>query len=206
MKKVLITVLALLCMLSFHAKGQSSAGVKADANLSAFWINEATHLKSSIKTGGSAGFFYKHTRHENRAIEVDLVFRYRTSEIERQTTGEKGDYSYFGIELPLFSTIQAEIDNQIIYLGLGPFASYGMFSRYLSDNQNYNLYKKNQSGDKSIMHRWDFGVGFIVGFELKCRLQFNLNYQMGVRNLVDEGFEGVNMISQLVSFGVGYRF
>ena len=159
-----------------------------------------------MKAGGSAGFFYQYKWRESKALQADLMFRYRTSEIEKQTTGETAGYRYFGVELPLYSMLQAEIDDQRLYFGMGPFASFGMYSRFFSDNRNINLYKKDQSGDKSITHRWDFGVGFIIGFEMKYRLQFNFNYQMGVRNLVDEGFEGMDMISQLVSFGVGYRF
>ena len=99
------------CMLTFHIKGQSSSGVKADANLSNFWINQSTHLKSSMKAGGSAGFFYKYTLH-NRAIETDIMFRYLTSEFKNRDTGETADYRYFGIELPVYFMLQAEIDNQ----------------------------------------------------------------------------------------------
>ena len=119
-------------MLSFHTKGQSSAGVKADVNLSNFWVNTSTHLKSSMKAGGSAGFFFKYAHTENRAIETDLMFRYCTSEFKNRDTGETADYRYFGIELPVYFMLQAEIDNQTLYLGLGPFVSFGFFSYYLN--------------------------------------------------------------------------
>jgi hypothetical protein len=206
MKKLYLFVLMTFCMFIFHAKGQSSVGVKADVNLSSFWINQSTNLISSMKAGCSAGFFYKYAYRENAAVQADMMFRYRSSEIKNQITGETGDFSYFGIELPVYALRQAEIDNQILYFGIGAFASFGMFCRNKTADRSINPYKKDQIGDKSILHRWDFGVGFIIGYEMKCRLQINFNYQMGVRNLVDDGFENVNMISALGSLGVGHRF
>ena len=205
MKQLLITF-ALLCLLAPRANAQSSVGVKADANLSRFFINEAAHLSSSKKAGGSAGYFYQYKWRESKAVQADMMLRYRTSKIENHNIGETADYSYWGVELPVYSLLQAEIDEQKLFMGIGPFASFGMYSRFVSDSQNLNPYHQNQSGNKSIMHRWDFGMGFIVGYELKNHLQFNFNFQMGFRNLVDEGFEGVDMISQLVGLGVGYSF
>ena len=49
--------LALFCMIAFSAKDQSSAGVKADVNLSGLVISQTVNLKSNMKAGGSAGFF-----------------------------------------------------------------------------------------------------------------------------------------------------
>ena len=34
----------------------------------------------------------------------------------------------------------------------------------------------------------------------------NINYQLGFRNMFDESFENVELFTQLVSWGVGYRF
>jgi hypothetical protein len=192
-------------MLSLHTKGQSSAGVKADVSQSHFWINQSSEHKSIRKTGGSAGFFYKYTfREKAAAMQANMLFCYRASELENVSTGETGNYSYFGIELPVYYLMQADLDNQIMYIGLGPFVSFGLNSRMKSDQQqrHFDLYKE----DPTMMRRWDFGVGFNIGYELKSRLQFNFNYQLGLRNIVGDGFENVEMISQLIGLGAGYRF
>ena len=193
-------------MLTIHAAGQSSVGVKSEVNLSNFLINQSTHVKSSMKAGGSAGLFYNYKWRENRVLEMDMMFCYRTSEVKNQDTGETADYRYFGIELPLYSMLQAEIDDQRIYLGMGPFASVGLCSHSHSNDRHINHYRKDPTNHKSPVHRWDFGVGFIIGYELKCRMQFNFNYQLGFRNMLGDVFENVDMISQMVSLGVGYRF
>jgi len=207
MKKLHFIGIIALCMISFQAKGQSSVGVKTDVNLSDFWVNQSTHLKSNMKVGGSAGFFYKYALAlHNRAIQTDILFRFLSSEFKNQSTGETADYRYFGIELPVYFMMQAEIDDQTLYLGIGPFASFGLSSYYQSPFRRIELYEEDPVSGKATMRRWDYGVGFIIGYEMKCRLQFNFNYQMGFRNMVGDGFENIDMISQLVSLGVGYRF
>ena len=202
MKKFPYIVFIAFCMIALQANAQSSAGVKADMNLSNFWVNESTHLKSKVKAGCSAGFFYKYMRNENRAMEADMMFHYHTSEIYHQDTDETADYRYLGIELPVYAIIQADTDKGLLYLGMGPFASFGLYSRYTSGIHSINPYQK----ERSTMRRWDFGAGFIAGYELECKLQFNFNFQLGFRNLVGDGFENADMISTLISLGVGYRF
>ena len=194
------------CLLALHAKGQPSVGVKADVNLSNFWINQSTHVKSGMKAGGSAGLFCKYKWREYRVLQMDMMFRYRTSEVKNQSIGETADYRYFGIELPLYSMLQAEFDNQIIYVGLGPFASVGLCSHSHSNDRCINHYRKDPANNKSPVRRFDFGVGFMIGYELKYRMQFNFNYQLGFRNMLGDVFENVDMISQMFSLGVGYRF
>ena len=206
MKKTHFICIIAFCVLPFYAKGQSSVGVKADINLSNMWITKSTNIKTNMKAGGSAGFFYKYKWREFRAVQADMFFRYRTSEVINQVTGETADYSYFGIEIPVYSLLQAEIDNRIFYVGLGPFASVGLYSRSHSNDRSINLYQKDPTYNKTPIHRWNFGAAFIIGYELKCRLQFNFNYQLGFRNMSGDVFENVDMISQAVCLGAGYRF
>jgi hypothetical protein len=202
MKKLHFFVLLTFCMIVFHAKGQSSVGVKADMNISGLLTSPAANLKSSMKAGGSAGFFYKYTRFENRAIQADMALNYHTSEIFNRDTGETADYRYLGIEIPLYLIIQADMEEGLFYLGVGPYLSFGLYSHFKSDIRSINLYDK----EKSNIHRLDFGPGLIIGYEMKCNLQFNFNYQLGLRNMVGDGFENVDLISQLVGLVVGYRF
>jgi len=159
-----------------------------------------------MKVGSSAGFFYKYAFLENRAVEADMMFHFRTSKMKNKTTGETSDYRYYGIELPLYALIQADIDNRKLYFGLGPLVSFGLFSHNETETRRINLYKKDIVSGRTAVRRWDFGVGIIIGYETKCNLQININYQLGFRNLLDTNLEKVEMFTQLVSLGVGYRF
>jgi len=193
-------------MLSLPAKAQSSAGIKADANRSTFWASQSANLNSKHGTGGAAGFFYNYTYRENAAIQADVMFRYRSSKMEYQTTGETTDFSYFGIDLPVYLLRQAVIDDQKLYFGVGPFASYGFRSRFKSDAHEIDPYKTDPAAGDAMLRRLDLGFALIIGYETRYRLQFNFNYQLGLRNILQDGFENASMISQLISLGAGYRF
>ena len=200
-----------LCITALCANGQSfaersSAGIKADVNASFFIINENTNVKSSVKAGGSTGFFYKCALWEIAVIEADILFSYHATGIKNLTTGETANYNFLVIDLPLYFMRQVEIENRLLYFGIGPFVSFGMFGNYKSDTRSVNPYKKHQANGRASINRWDWGVSFIIGYELECKLQFNLNHQLGFRNLFDESFEKIDMVSHLFSLGVGYRF
>jgi hypothetical protein len=49
------------------------------------------------------------------------------------------------------------------------------------------------------------GVGMIAGFELKCGLQFNVNYKYAMFNSF-QNTDVANMIENTASIGIGYRF
>jgi len=206
MKYQLFFLVMTLCLLTLPAQGQLNLGMKADMTLSNYLVEKSTNLNSSMNVGSSTGFFCKYKWYENRVLEMDVMFRYLTSKFKNQSTSETADFSYFGIEIPVYSMLQADIGDQILYVGLGPFASFGLFSRYESAQRCIDLYHEDPVSRKATMLRWDFGVGLIIGYELKCKLQFNYNYHLGFRNLMNDGFENVIMVSQLNSFGVGYRF
>ena len=134
------------------------------------------------------------------------MLRYKTSEFKNISVDETADYHYFGIEIPVYSLLQIDIGEQILYFGIGTFASFGLVSNYESAHRHIDLYLKDSISGKTMMRRCDFGMGFKAGYELKSRLQFNFSCQIGFRNIVNDWFENVNMISQTFNFGVGYRF
>jgi hypothetical protein len=206
MKPVHFFAMMTFCMMTFHAGGQSSFGIKADVNLSNFLTNQSMQVVSSARAGSTAGIFCKYTLNESRAVEMDMMFNYRASKIHNGNTGETAAYRHLSMELPLYAMLQADIDDQSLYLGLGPFVSVGLHSRYKSAIRDINLYEKEQNTDKATIHRFDFGVGFIIGYELKCNIQINASFQLGFRNLLGANYENVEMISTLFSFGAGYRF
>ena len=206
MRKFPYIVFIAFCMIALHAKGQSSVGIKTDMNLSDFLVNDTSHLKSSMRASVSAGFFYKYTWDDNAGLQADMLFRYRTSEIKNLTTGETGDYRYCGIELPVYHILQIDVKQNLLYIGMGSFASFGLFSRYETGTRSTDLYKKDPTSGKTMLYHWNFGTDFILGYELECKLQFNFNFQLGLRNLFDKSFGNVWMNSLLISLGAGYRF
>jgi hypothetical protein len=204
MKKAVLSA-ALMSALGLglvNAQSKSSAGVKADLNVSNYLISESSNLKYSHKAGFSAGLLYRYGWRENRALEADMILRYSDLNMKDKTTGESADYRYFGVEIPAYHIMYADIDENILYMGIGQFVSYGLFKRYRSGQNG----KKQFPTAKDEIYRWNLGLALIVGYETKSRLQFFFNYNMGFLNMVEPEFENINMLTQLISLGVGYRF
>ena len=207
MKKLtLCVIMIVLCSLTQKIKAQSVVGMKAGVNLSDFWISESAQFGSTMKAGLSIGNFLRCQFRDNVGLEADMMFRYQTSKMKDLATGETSDYHFLGFEVPVYGMIQADIEQNMLYLGFGPFASAGLFSRLESGGRKTDPYKKNETDSDAMMHRWNFGVGFIVGYELGLGLQFNINYQLGFRNVLDTNSGNASMIPQLMELGIGYRF
>ena len=97
-------------------------------------------------------------------------------------------------------------ENNVMFgLRDGLFTSFGIISRFKSEKLRLDPYKKSTTNNKAILYRWNYGVGLILGYELASGLQFNLNYQLGFRNVIDDSDRG-SMITRLMELGIGYRF
>ena len=76
------------------------------------------------------------------------------------------------------------------------------FSNILFDMNDVDMYA--EGNGLFTLSRWNLGVGMIVGIELGCGLQFNVNYKYGMfnSNLSNSG----NLVENTAAIGLGYRF
>ncbi|MCL2041892.1 MAG: PorT family protein [Bacteroidales bacterium] len=91
-----------------------------------------------------------------------------------------------------------------VLLGAGPYVGLGLDA--IQSPDNVDLYKKDKTTDKAAMHRWDFGLGVMVGYEFGIGISINAGYQAGLINTLSAEKEDRTMKNQTVSLGVGYRF
>ena len=187
-------------------QAQLDVGMKAGVNLSDFWVSESVKLESSMKTGFSFGNFFRYQYRDSRGVEADILFRYQNSEMKDFYVGKTYDCHFLSVELPIYNMIQAEINQNMLFFGYGLFTSFGIISRFKSEKLWIDPYKKSTTNNKVILYRWNYGVGLILGYELASRLQFNLNYQLGFRNVIDDDSDRGSMITRLMELGIGYRF
>ena len=117
----------------------------------------------------------------------------------------KSNYRYWGLEIPIYVMGQIPIKAGKFFIGAGPYVSFGLDARQSSGN--VNLYKKNSLTGKSIMHRWDFGIGTMLGFEFNNGISINVGcYQGGIINVMSADKRNKSMKHQTVNFGMGYKF
>lgn len=203
MKRIILvcfTVLMTTGLVTVNAQTAISAGIKAEANMSNYFLAHMSDASSKMKFGPSLGGFVKVDLHENFAIQPEMMFFYRTSKFERGRLED--NIEQWGMYIPVYAVGQVNMDLGKAYIGIGPYAGFGFDAKL--DKADVDLYKK-VDGEKQ-MQRFDFGVGAMVGFEFKNRVQINARYQIGFIDQLDADKKDASMRNQMVSLGLGYRF
>jgi hypothetical protein len=206
MKKVIITVSIMLGLGLTQANGQEvRGGIKVDANTSNFILTDMDGMKSKLGFGASIGGYTKIALGENFALQPEFLLHFKTSKMENEVLKSEVDYQYFGAELPIYAVAQKKFGEGLGFVGIGPYVGVGFDARYRGDgSDDLELYKE-YGGQESIMQRWDFGVGLILGYELSNRLQITASYKIGFVNALRNS-DDAKMWNQTISLGLGYRF
>jgi len=181
----------------------ASFGIKASVNLSDFVIRNSDNYQINMKPGGSVGIFLK-LENKSFAFHYELWLRYKTFEMKNAETQTNTDYQYWSLELPIYLMGQIHTGAGKVFIGAGPYVNLGLDGK--QDPGNIDLFYKNATTDKSIMQRWDFGVGAIAGFEFNNGITVFASYQAGFINALNAEKDNVTMKNKTVSFGIGYKF
>ncbi|KAA6312159.1 hypothetical protein EZS27_036858 [termite gut metagenome] len=202
MKKIVVTLAVIFGLSITQSNAQSiSGGIKADANLSNFLLSDMNNVESNMKFGASLGGFMKIDFSETFALQPELLFHYKSSEMK--LGGGATDYEYWSAEIPIYAMGQFTAGNGRFYVGIGPYVGLGFSAKYKTGD--IDLYEKNDN-DESAMNRWDFGGGAIVGYEFGGGIQINASYKIGFLDMMDAGRDNASMNTNTISLGIGYRF
>jgi hypothetical protein len=183
---------------------KASLGLKANVGMSNFAIRDIPDCRSNMGFSMLAGGFLK-LESRGFALQYELLIRYRSSEVEDTVMQTKTNYQYWGIELPIYAMGQIQTKAGKIFIGAGPYVSFGIDAK--QDPGNVNLYRKDNTTGKAIMHRWDFGLGTMLGFEFNNGISINAGcYQGGLINVLSDEKRNRSMKNQAVNFGIGYKF
>ena len=189
---------------TFSGKMKASLGVKANVGPSNFVIKNMPDCRSNMGFSMLTGGFLK-LESRGFALQYELLIRYRSSKMEDTLSQSKTNYQYWGLELPIYVMGQIGTKAGKIFIGAGPYVSFGIDAR--QKPENVNLYKNDNATGKSIMHRWDFGIGTMLGFEFNNGISINACcYQGGLINLLRAEKHSKSMKNQVVNFGIGYKF
>lgn len=207
MKKVMLSLALVIGLGATQANAQKvDFGVKAEANTSNFILTDMGGMKSNLGFGASLGGFAKFNLGEHFAIQPELLFHFKTSEMKMKTTGAKIDYQYFGAEIPVYAVGQIKLGNGKGYIGIGHYIGLGFDARYKADNtDDIKLYKE-YSGQKSAFQRFDFGAGAMLSYEFACGIQINAGYKIGFIDALNANKDNATMLPQTISLGLGYLF
>ena len=176
---------------------KTSFGVKAELN-SNFYLSSDNPLvsKTSNGFGANAGVFMKSNITNNLAFQVELLGQYRNADFS--ILGKEQIMTNWGIEVPAYIIGQFAMGNGRFFFGAGPYGTAGISAKM----GDVDMYEENNG--VFALTRWNLGVGMLVGIELGCGLQFNINYKYGMFNSYYDN-EG-NLVENTATIGLGYRF
>jgi len=112
MKKIILSVAILMGLGLTQVNAQKvSFGAKGEANVSNFILSDMDGMKSNLGFGATVGGFSKIEFSENFAVQPELLFHFKTSQMETKATGDKTDFQYFGVEVPVYAVGQMNLGN-----------------------------------------------------------------------------------------------
>ena len=174
-----------------------SFGVKAEVNSNFYLVSDSDIISSTSNAfGGNAGLFFLTNLTNNLAIQVELLGQYRNAEftiLDKEQT-----LTNWNIEVPAYIMGQFSMGNGRFFFGAGPYGIAGI-SATMADTDMYA-----EDNSMLTLSRWNLGVGMIVGIELGCGLQLNVNYKYGMFN--SNISENGNFVENTATIGLGYRF
>jgi hypothetical protein len=186
------------------ASMKASLGIKANVGPSNFVIRDMPDCRNNMDFSMLAGGFLK-LESRGFALQYELLIRYRSSVMEDTVLQTKTNYQYWGLELPIYIMGQIHTKAGKIFIGAGPYVGFGIDAK--QDPGNVNLYRKDNTTGKAVMHRWDFGLGTMLGFEFNNGISLNAGcYQGGLINVLSAEKRNRSMKHQAVNFGIGYKF
>ncbi|MDR3339033.1 MAG: PorT family protein [Candidatus Symbiothrix sp.] len=178
-----------------------TGGLKAETNLSNFILSGMSDAKSKMNFGATFGGFLNLDVSKYFAIQGELLYHYKSSDLVRN--GIKSEYQYWGIEIPIYAMFQWKTnENRRAYIGIGPYTEFGFSAKMRRDGETIDLYEK----DKSAMLDSNSGFGVIVGYEFARRIQINAGYKISITNILDGNSSSVTLLPAAISLGIGYRF
>lgn len=197
MKKFFLATALIIGLGFMQVNAQVNFGIKAEANLSNFLLTDMAGAESNFGVGASLGAFTEFEFGEHFALQPELLFHYKTSELK---DGASIDYQYFGAEIPIYAVGKVNLGAGKAYLGAGPYFGVGFDAKYKAGGSDINLYK-----DK-VLQRFDLGAGVMLGYEFGFGLQINAGYKMGFFDAVDAESDIVTMRNEAISLGLAYKF
>ncbi len=197
-KNILFSIL--FVGLSLTAFSQSRFGIIGGLNIAKYTVSgSGITITATTITSFHLGFLLDAPVTENIYFQPQLLLSGKGGK------GPGGEATPYYIEAPFNFLYATSIGPGKILGGLGPYAAAGVFGKEQQGSISRNL--KFGSGDNSDLKQFDFGINFIGGYEFDTGLLVNINYSLGLANILP-GSSGNNANGYNRYFGIsiGYLF
>ena len=209
MKKVFFISLACIAILVNGNAQNTRIGFTAGtaiANYVAKVGGETDKAKSTV--GITAGIVVEIPIAKNFSFEPAINFVQKGTKDEQSSGGltEKVKLSINCIELPLNFIFNARGYNGNFFIGAGPSLAFAISGKWKLDDGTTTATQslKFGNGDNDDLKRFDLGANFITGYNFNKGLQFSVNYNAGLSNLIPGGSTDGKLKSHYFGIKLGY--
>ncbi|WP_026953533.1 outer membrane beta-barrel protein [Algoriphagus vanfongensis] len=234
MKSYLFTSITIVALFFSHLSlAQIQWGVRAGMNmtnsefLQADGSSRNTDPVARIQLGVTMDVPVSHQVY----IQPSLMYQgkgFKGTEVWPVVTGDDSELnvnlSYLVIPVQLVFKPQLS-ENGRLLVGVGPYLGYGLGGKWQSESDLLydDMMLAQQEGDVSFTSDgsvgdmgvynygkpWDYGVGFLLGYEFKQQYSLQVNSDFGLANLQYEygDFDtGEKLKNSAIGFSLGYKF
>ncbi len=216
-KVLLLAFAATALTLTSKAQGDKTTfGVRAGvnfANQNGEIANNDLDLK--LKTGFHIGVNAEIPVAPEFYLQPGLLFSTKGAKED----GGDGKINVSYVEVPVNFIFKPTLGAGKMILGVGPYLGIAVGGKIKGDGSDIDIDFKNDlnqsealafGNTKWYQKRLDFGGNLVAGYELSCKLSFQLNAQLGMANLfpkiMGEKPDNTKMKNTAFGVSVGYRF
>lgn len=210
MKKVLLGCIASL-FIAFGAQAQSGTGigVKAGLNLPSYSYGSSSDLSDSKST---TNFFV--TAFLDAPVASNLYIQPGVSLQGKGATllsteslgGVEVTQNTMWLEVPVNLVGKFDLGMGKVAVGAGPYLGVGLSgkNKISGESSGNSIEKDFKFGSDEMLKRTDFGVNFLVAYELYNGFTINGGYGLGLTNLAGDKALTNDLKNRVWSIGVGF--
>ncbi len=210
MKKVLLGCIASL-FVAFGAQAQSGTGigVKAGLNLPSYSYGSSSDLSDSKST---TNFFV--TAFLDAPVASNLYIQPGVSLQGKGATllsteslgGVEVTQNTMWLEVPVNLVGKFDLGMGKVAVGAGPYLGVGLSgkNKISGESSGNSIEKDFKFGSDEMLKRTDFGVNFLVAYELYNGFTINGGYGLGLTNLAGDKALTNDLKNRVWSIGVGF--
>ncbi|AYL94710.1 porin family protein [Mucilaginibacter celer] len=226
MKKPILSLLLIFITLSAFAQ-LPTIGIKGGVNFATLSASgQANNVVAGTNLQASSGSVTSF----NFGVFADIKFGHLSLQPAVNFTGKGGTfdgttgplpggstsqvhskYNLYYVQVPVNIVYHIPVVIGEIYLGAGPYGSYGVHGKLKqsainTQNGSFSSSRDIKFGDESgEIKRMDYGANAIAGIKLKGGLLFNINYDLGLTNILPDA-DGNKMKTRVLGASVGFAF
>ena len=191
MKKIFLTVIALLVISMSSVNAQAVWGLRVGLSTPQFTSRDGTSRISNF--GWEVGLVLYYSLKNDFYINSGLMYSMKSLKISMSTETMSYEASY--IEIPLYIGHSIPLGRVSSYAQLGPYIGFK-----LSEKESSMLY----SEDMDFINSYNAGLGIMYGINIK-RFKIEVGYQYGFINFFNDKIENDVKLNTLF-LGISYVF